>query len=127
MKRIGIFLAVLALCVDARPLKKSPIPVVVSVKPLTPFRTDDRRGAQIWHGLGDTYTNPGLTDLSDAIKERYPDTFVHLIHVEDDGGADQCARPLARLHSADDPLRRATFFGDANDQVQCVLALASWR
>ncbi|KAG0152426.1 hypothetical protein CROQUDRAFT_649829 [Cronartium quercuum f. sp. fusiforme G11] len=58
----------------------------------------------IWHGLGDSYKNPGITRLAQAVNERYPGTSVYLIHLADRANDD----------------RKATWFGAANTEVESV-------
>ncbi|KAK4046632.1 hypothetical protein OIV83_005915 [Microbotryomycetes sp. JL201] len=55
----------------------------------------------IWHGLGDRYDAGGLLELQRDIESRLPGTYVHIIRLGSDGASDQ----------------RATFFGNANEQV----------
>ncbi|KAM0792012.1 hypothetical protein ACM66B_007123 [Microbotryomycetes sp. NB124-2] len=55
----------------------------------------------IWHGLGDRFDAPGLVQLQNDIETRLPGTYVHIVHLGADGASDQ----------------RATFFGNANEQV----------
>ncbi|KAH9441495.1 hypothetical protein MJO28_015479 [Puccinia striiformis f. sp. tritici] len=58
----------------------------------------------IWHGLSDSYANPGLDKLAEKINLRYPSTPVYKI----------------RLAESDSQDRRATWFGSANEQVKSV-------
>ncbi|PYI26528.1 alpha/beta-hydrolase [Aspergillus indologenus CBS 114.80] len=60
----------------------------------------------IWHGLGDTYTNPSLTSLSDVVNEIHEGTYTHLIHLGDDAATD----------------RRNTFLGNLTTQLAAVCA-----
>jgi hypothetical protein len=44
----------------------------------------------IWHGLGDSYGNPGIEQLADAIKERFgKDQYVYIARVANDTKLDQ--------------------------------------
>ncbi|GAA6042343.1 hypothetical protein JCM8097_003858 [Rhodosporidiobolus ruineniae] len=60
----------------------------------------------IWHGLGDRFDAAGLLSLKADLEARpkLEGVFVHIVHVADDGPADQ----------------RATFFGLATAQIQKV-------
>ncbi|RAL09046.1 palmitoyl-protein thioesterase family protein [Aspergillus homomorphus CBS 101889] len=60
----------------------------------------------IWHGLGDTYTNPSLTTLAHRITTIQEGTYTHLIHLGDDAAAD----------------RRSTFLGNLTEQIDAVCA-----
>ena len=60
----------------------------------------------IWHGLGDSFDAEGMTQLAETIQKRYPGTFVWTIRQGDDGAAD----------------RKASFFGNAGDQVDTALS-----
>ncbi|RAH80621.1 palmitoyl-protein thioesterase precursor [Aspergillus japonicus CBS 114.51] len=60
----------------------------------------------IWHGLGDTYTNPSLTSLSDVVNRIHEGTYTHLIHLGDDAATD----------------RRNTFLGNVTTQIAEVCA-----
>lgn len=58
----------------------------------------------VWHGLGDHYDAEGLQSVGDLANEVYPETFVYYIRINDNGDED----------------RKATFFGDVNDQISQV-------
>lgn len=58
----------------------------------------------IWHGLSDSYKNPGLSDLAQKIDTRYPGTIVYLIRLSESNAGD----------------RRATWFGSANEEIESV-------
>jgi len=58
----------------------------------------------IWHGLSDSYENPGLGSLAKQIDLRYPGTPVYMIRLDQSGSQD----------------RRATWFGSANEQIDSV-------
>ncbi|PYH48591.1 palmitoyl-protein thioesterase family protein [Aspergillus saccharolyticus JOP 1030-1] len=60
----------------------------------------------IWHGLGDTFTNPTLTALTDMVTTIHEGTYTHLIHLGDDAATD----------------RRNTFLGNLTTQVADVCA-----
>ncbi|OJJ95400.1 hypothetical protein ASPACDRAFT_7958, partial [Aspergillus aculeatus ATCC 16872] len=60
----------------------------------------------IWHGLGDTYTNPSLTALTDVVNQIHEGTYTHLIHLGDDAATD----------------RRNTFLGNLTTQIADVCA-----
>lgn len=57
----------------------------------------------IWHGLGDRYDAAGLLSLKEDLESRpsLEGIFVHIVKIGIDGAADQ----------------KATFFGNANDQI----------
>ncbi|GAA5962961.1 hypothetical protein JCM3765_006730 [Sporobolomyces pararoseus] len=57
----------------------------------------------IWHGLGDRYDAAGLLSLKEDLESRpeLEGIFVHIVKIGSDGAADQ----------------KATFFGNANDQI----------
>lgn len=58
----------------------------------------------IWHGLGDSFDNPGIQGVAKLANETNPQTFVHVIRLGDDGRAD----------------RSATFFGNLTEQLNQV-------
>ncbi|RAH65516.1 palmitoyl-protein thioesterase family protein, partial [Aspergillus aculeatinus CBS 121060] len=60
----------------------------------------------IWHGLGDTYTNPSLTALTEVVTRIHEGTYTHLIHLGDDAATD----------------RRNTFLGNLTTQIADVCA-----
>jgi palmitoyl-protein thioesterase len=70
----------------------------------------------IWHGLGDSNANEGLTSLGDAITAKY-DVPVFYIQVADDPKLDQYALRTLRQPSWLAWPRRASFFGRAWDEV----------
>ncbi|EPS36626.1 hypothetical protein H072_9845 [Dactylellina haptotyla CBS 200.50] len=55
----------------------------------------------IWHGLGDTFDNPGLQSVADLYKSIYPGAVTHIIHLADDGGGD----------------RKASYFGSLPNEI----------
>ncbi|KAF3214735.1 hypothetical protein TWF106_008904 [Orbilia oligospora] len=55
----------------------------------------------IWHGLGDTFDNPGLQSVADLYTSIYPGAATHIIHLADDAGGD----------------RKASYFGSLHDQM----------
>ncbi|WAQ92512.1 hypothetical protein PtA15_16A420 [Puccinia triticina] len=67
-------------------------------------RSPARIPVVIWHGLSDSYANPGLDRLAQKIDLRYPGTTVYKIRLADSDAQD----------------RRATWFGSANEQVASV-------
>lgn len=58
----------------------------------------------IWHGLGDDFERDGLKEVAQLAETVNPGTYVHLIHLGDDGNSD----------------RRATFFGNVSEQIATV-------
>ncbi|RVD89752.1 uncharacterized protein DFL_000745 [Arthrobotrys flagrans] len=52
----------------------------------------------IWHGLGDTFDNPGLQSVADLYTSIYPGASTHIIHLADDGGGDRKASYFGSLH-----------------------------
>ncbi|KAH9924873.1 Alpha/Beta hydrolase protein [Fomitopsis serialis] len=60
----------------------------------------------IWHGLGDSYNSPGILEFIARVKTIHPGIFVHSIYLAD----------------ALDDDRRATFYGNVNEQVEQVAA-----
>jgi len=60
----------------------------------------------IWHGLGDSYNSPGILEFIARVKTIHPGIFVHSIYLAD---------------TLDDD-RRATFYGNVNEQVEQVAA-----
>ncbi|CAK4033936.1 Palmitoyl- thioesterase 1 [Lecanosticta acicola] len=58
----------------------------------------------IWHGLGDRHDADGLHSVGDLVNEIHPDTYVYYIRLNDKGDED----------------RKATFFGNVNDQIDQV-------
>ncbi|KAJ5481223.1 hypothetical protein N7475_000035 [Penicillium sp. IBT 31633x] len=58
----------------------------------------------IWHGLGDDFEREGLTQVAELAETTNPGTYVHLIHLADDGSGD----------------RSATFFGNVTEQIALV-------
>jgi hypothetical protein len=71
----ALFVSLLSVCLKAIPLKSGPLPVV------------------IWHGLSDSYSNPGLEELADAIRTRFgKDHFVWIARLANDTKGDQLRR-----------------------------------
>ncbi|KZT67183.1 alpha/beta-hydrolase [Daedalea quercina L-15889] len=68
--------------------------------------TSKPRPLVIWHGLGDSYNSPGILEFIARVKDIHPGIFVHSIHLAE---------------SLDDD-RRATFYGNVNEQVEQVAA-----
>ncbi|CAI7654721.1 unnamed protein product [Penicillium bialowiezense] len=58
----------------------------------------------IWHGLGDDFQREGLAQVAELAESTNPGTYVHLIHLADDGSGD----------------RSATFFGNVTQQIEAV-------
>ncbi|CAG8192875.1 unnamed protein product [Penicillium salamii] len=58
----------------------------------------------IWHGLGDDFQREGLASVAELAEATNPGTYVHLIHLADDGSGD----------------RSATFFGNVTQQIEIV-------
>lgn len=52
---------------------------------------NDIRPLVIWHGLGDTYSSPGMVRFQKEVKEMHPSIFVHSIFIDEDTSADQRA------------------------------------
>ncbi|KAH9929619.1 alpha/beta-hydrolase [Epithele typhae] len=63
-----------------------------------------RRPLVIWHGLGDSYTSPGMLEFIQLMKDEHPGLFVHSVHLDEDLEADQ----------------KAGFFGNVNEQLAFV-------
>lgn len=63
----------------------------------------------IWHGLGDTYDSPGLTDLADLANSTHPGTQTHIISLSLDSSLD----------------RRATFLGHVPTQINTTCQILS--
>ncbi|KAK6343457.1 hypothetical protein TWF730_011046 [Orbilia blumenaviensis] len=53
----------------------------------------------IWHGLGDTFDNPGLQSVADLYTSIYPGAATHIIHLANDGGGDRKASYFGSLHN----------------------------
>ncbi|KAF3904798.1 Dolichyldiphosphatase [Dactylellina cionopaga] len=51
----------------------------------------------IWHGLGDTFDNPGLQSVADLYTSIYPGAATHIISLGEDGGADRKASYFGSL------------------------------
>ncbi|OAX38248.1 palmitoyl-protein thioesterase [Rhizopogon vinicolor AM-OR11-026] len=62
---------------------------------------NDIRPLVIWHGLGDTYSSPGMVRFENEVKEIHHGIFVHSIFLDEDPKADQ----------------RACFYGNVNEQI----------
>ncbi|EPE06524.1 palmitoyl protein thioesterase [Ophiostoma piceae UAMH 11346] len=60
----------------------------------------------IWHGLGDTYNNPGIIDVGDIANEINPGTLVHIVNIGGSANSD----------------RSATFLGNVNEHVDKLCA-----
>ncbi|KAG5983953.1 hypothetical protein E4U55_006563 [Claviceps digitariae] len=67
--------------------------------------TDNPLPLVIWHGLGDSASGEGLTQLAQLADAIAPGIFVHMVNPTKDGSADD---------------RSATFFGNVTEQVQTV-------
>jgi len=52
---------------------------------------NDIRPLVIWHGLGDTYSSPGMVRFVSEVQEMHPGIFVHSVFIDEDPGADQRA------------------------------------
>ncbi|KAF3908297.1 Dolichyldiphosphatase [Arthrobotrys entomopaga] len=53
----------------------------------------------IWHGLGDTFDNPGLQSVAELYASIYPGAATHIIRLADDGGNDRKASYFGSLPS----------------------------
>ncbi|KAI9718615.1 MAG: hypothetical protein M1812_004066 [Candelaria pacifica] len=69
-----------------------------------PDRKSEQLPLVIWHGLGDQYDADGMQEVSELAEEVNPNTFVYVIRLDEDGGAD----------------RTASFFGNLTLQVEQV-------
>src|SRR6267154_5983079 len=52
---------------------------------------NDIRPLVIWHGLGDTYSSPGMVRFESEVKEMHPGIFIHSIFIDEDPQVDQRA------------------------------------
>jgi hypothetical protein len=79
----ALFGLLLPACLQAVPLKSGPLPVV------------------IWHGLGDSYNNPGIEELAEAVRTRFgKDQFVWVARLANDTKGDQLRMRLLPLLKA---------------------------
>ncbi|KIK68818.1 hypothetical protein GYMLUDRAFT_34807 [Collybiopsis luxurians FD-317 M1] len=69
------------------------VPVLSSVRPLV-----------LWHGLGDSYSSPGMIQFAAKIQDVHPGIFVHSVYIDPDNSKD----------------RQAGFYGSVNAQIQLV-------
>ncbi|KAH9485265.1 Palmitoyl-protein thioesterase 1 [Psilocybe cubensis] len=76
----------------------SSIVLVSSLPRLTP------RPLVLWHGLGDSYSSPGMLEFASLVKDVHPGIFVHSVFIEEDFDKD----------------RQAGFYGNINEQVEFV-------
>ncbi|KAF2861589.1 alpha/beta-hydrolase [Piedraia hortae CBS 480.64] len=51
----------------------------------------------IWHGLGDTYTAPGLHEVGQFAQKTHPGTYIHYIHLSDDSSRDRSSSFLGNI------------------------------
>lgn len=58
----------------------------------------------LWHGLGDSYSSPGIREFASLIKDIHPGIFVHSVYIDQDQDKDT----------------RAGFYGNVNDHIQFV-------
>ena len=63
----------------------------------------------IWHGLGDRYDADGIKSVADIARDVHPGTYIHSIHISDDGATDQ----------------RSTFFGNISAQIDSLCTVLS--
>lgn len=90
-------LSLLALCaavVEALPQQQ------VLAPPLPP----QHRPLVIWHGMGDSYTAPGMVEFMDEIRKVHPGIFIHSVYLDEDNSKD----------------RQAGLYGNVNEQVAFV-------
>ena len=45
----------------------------------------------VWHGLGDSYSSPGMVQFESEVKKMHPGIFVHSIYIDQDANADKRA------------------------------------
>ncbi|KZV69353.1 alpha/beta-hydrolase [Peniophora sp. CONT] len=89
--------SLLALCaavVEALPQQQ------VLVPPLPP----QPRPLVIWHGMGDSYSAPGMVEFMDEIRKIHPGIFIHSVFLDEDNSKD----------------RQAGLYGNVNEQVAFV-------
>ena len=55
-------------------------PVLSSIRPLV-----------LWHGLGDSYSSPGMLQFAAEIQEVHPGIFVHSVYIDPDNSKDRQA------------------------------------
>ena len=58
---------------------------------------DDVRPLVVWHGLGDTYTSPGMVQFESEVKKMHPGIFVHSVYIDQDAKVDQRAGFVSAL------------------------------
>ncbi|PBK63616.1 palmitoyl-protein thioesterase [Armillaria solidipes] len=58
----------------------------------------------LWHGLGDSYSSPGMTQFASLIEDIHPGIFVHSIYIDE----------------VQDNDRKAGFYGNVNAQIEFV-------
>ncbi|KAF5389369.1 hypothetical protein D9757_004374 [Collybiopsis confluens] len=58
----------------------------------------------LWHGLGDSYSSPGMLQFTAMIKDVHPSIFIHSVYIDPDDSKD----------------RQAGFYGNVNAQVESV-------
>jgi palmitoyl-protein thioesterase len=98
--------------------------------PLTP--SSSPYPVAIWHGLGDSYTNPGLTSLGDDIKAALGNnTYVHYVHTSEDSAADQKSTLFGNmntlLHDVAEGLRDNPGLQDGFDAIGLSQGGVFWR
>jgi len=69
------------------------------VKLVSGAAVNDVRPLVIWHGLGDSYSSPGMARFEDEVKEMHRGIFVHSIFIDEDPKADQRAT-FVSIHTA---------------------------
>ncbi|KAI5297575.1 hypothetical protein KEM56_004716 [Ascosphaera pollenicola] len=113
MKSLLAFLPLLLTLSSALPSprkSKAPAPAPTPVPAPPPKSADDEDdgiGALpliIWHGLGDSYGNPGMKEVAALAQDVTPGTYVHTIRLGDDADAD----------------RQASFLGNVTEQIDAV-------
>ena len=81
------------------------LPLVLAVpKPHSYEDNDTPLPLIVWHGLGDSYTGEGLTDVISLAEEMNPGLFTYAIRINEDPSLDQ----------------RATFLGNLTEQIDQV-------
>ncbi|KAK0501085.1 Alpha/Beta hydrolase protein, partial [Armillaria luteobubalina] len=58
----------------------------------------------LWHGLGDSYSSPGTTQLASLIEDIHPRIFIHSIYIDE----------------VQDNDRKACFYSNVNAQIELV-------
>ncbi|KAI0940574.1 hypothetical protein AcW1_003733 [Taiwanofungus camphoratus] len=102
MLSIGLFLLFLFPLLSS--LRVTGLPALDSTEHRPGLSDPLPRPLVIWHGLGDTYTSPGILEFVSLTKDMHPGIFVHLIYLDKNSEEDQ----------------KATFYGNVNEQVSRV-------